>query len=74
VKYQTGAMCGGVFSGSAGIEVRRLQEVATTLWCEEHDSGEDHEENHDADDILHRVIRVEWDAVTRNTVFILVSP
>ena len=51
-EYQTGAMCGGVFSGSAGMKLLNSGRVAAAFGREEHDEGEDDQETHHADDVL----------------------
>src|SRR5574343_49205 len=55
------------------VEIRGFEEITATFRRPEHHRGENHQENDDADDILDRVVRVERDTITRDTVFILVS-
>jgi len=74
VKYQTGAMCSGVLSGSAERRLERVgrdevvvfEEVAAHFRREEDDGAEHHQEHRHTDDVVHRVIRVEGDAVQRD--------
>ena len=61
-------MCEGVLSGSAGNEVVVFEEVAAELGHEEHDDREQRQEDHHAERVLDRVIRMERDAVDRMSV------
>src|SRR5690606_41367094 len=54
------------------LEVRLLKEVAAHLREEEHDCAEHEEEHYDADKILHRVVRMEGNAIKRYAGFVLV--
>ena len=52
------------------IEVGRFEEVAAAFGSEEHDGAEHNQEYHHAQNVFHGVIRMERDAVERDTVFI----
>ncbi|ABA47629.1 hypothetical protein BURPS1710b_3675 [Burkholderia pseudomallei 1710b] len=52
-------------------EVVRLEEVAAHLRHEEHDQREHHQEHADAEEVVHRVVRMERNAVERHALLVL---
>src|SRR5690606_7494435 len=54
------------------LEVRALKQVTAAVREEEDHGGKNHQEDDHADGVLHRVVRVEGNAVNRNAVGILV--
>ena len=64
-------MC-GCFQRIRCIEVWRFQEIAAAFRCKEQHRTEDNQEYNDAQDVFNGVVRMEWDTIAWNTVFVFV--